>query len=98
MFRYSVDLDAVSDVEHVVAALAKRADQSGLPAAVIEELLSSARSSIEPLIRNGAQLAALGSKMQAVRKVNGRGYAVTFRFGTQRTSVLGRLIRAIRGH
>ena len=98
MFRYSIDLDQRSDVEDVVAVLRERADRSGLPASVIDELLASARSSIEPLIRNGAKLAELGSRMQAVRKVNGPGYAVTLRFGAQRTSVLARLVRAIRGH
>ena len=96
IFRRRIEATEDTDVQSAVDKLRSDAAHVGVSAFAIDSMDAQFRESIKPLISHGKTLRALGSHLEAERKLEGPGYAVTliFRVG-MRPSLVKRIARRL---
>ena len=93
MFRSTIDVGPATDVDAVLASLARSSEKSGLAKQDADLLQRTTGEVLRTLCVQGQQLAAHGSQMSVTRDVQGKGFHVRVRFrSAPKRGALARLL------
>lgn len=98
MYRETIRLTDRSDADDVLARFAASVGRADLSTPAKELLNADVRRTVLDLIEHGRQVAAVGSKMSASRRIEGDGYQVSIAINADgRQSILSRLLALFGG-
>lgn len=98
IFRRTLRATEQTDVPSTTAKLRSEAASAGLSETDVDSLVSQVDEFLDPLVRRGKELSAVGSHVHVERKIEGAGYSIAVVFGVgERPSLLSRLVNVLKG-